>query len=309
MALISITDCDFGDGDIEATILGDDFDVVKFQATTAQEVIAAGQGAQGLFVQWARVDEEVLSALPDLKAIVRYGIGLDNIDLDAARRNRVAVTNVDDYCIDEVATHAASAIVAGSRRLWEFGRGVQEGRWSPNLAPAPFPPEDDPVGIVGMGRIGRGVADRVRAWGHPVHYWDPLLPAETHLKGAVRAESLVQLAKSVNHLSLHVPLLAETLGLVGAEVLAALGSGGHLVNVSRGPLVDEIALLAALDNGTIARATLDVLVNEPPGEGSTSRRIAEHTQVLATPHMAYLSTKALLTLRRHAALRMLELVR
>ncbi|CAN5346367.1 C-terminal binding protein [soil metagenome] len=309
MARIVITDCDFGSGDIEAEILGDTVDLAVFQAKTADDVIAAGQGARGLFVQWARIDATILDALPDLRAIVRYGIGLDNIDLDAARERGIAVSNVDDYCIDEVATHAASAIVAASRRLWEYDRAVRAGGWAPSLAPAPLPPEKDPVGIVGLGRIGREVAERVRAWGHPVYYWDPVLPADAGMDGAERIDTLVELAETVTHLTLHVPLLDQTRGLIDATVLAALGGEGHLVNVSRGPLVDEPALLAALDSGAIARASLDVLVEEPPAVGSISRRIAEHERVLVTPHMAYLSTKALLTLREHAATRMLELIR
>lgn len=309
MTRIAITDCDFGDGDIEASVLGDRFEVVKFQAANAQEVIAASHDAEGLFVQWARIDETVLRELPSLRAIVRYGIGLDNIDLVAANNYGVAVSNVDDYCIDEVANHAASKIVAGSRRLWEFGRGVRENRWAPSIASSPVPPQDDAVGIAGMGRIGRAVATRVAAWGYPAYFWDPLLPHDFQVDGVTRVFSLVELAERVNHLSLHVPLLEETVGLVNREVLGALGPEGHLINVSRGPLVDEVALLEALDGGTIARASLDVFVDEPPGEGSTSWKISQHQQVLATPHVAYLSTEALRTLRRKAASRMLELVR
>lgn len=117
MDRIPVTDCDFGDGSIEAKLLGQDFDLSLHQAKTPNEIIAAGERAVGLFVEWAPIDASILDALPSVRAIARYGIGLDNIDLVAARERGVAVSNVDDYCVDEVALHAASCVFAANRRL------------------------------------------------------------------------------------------------------------------------------------------------------------------------------------------------
>jgi D-3-phosphoglycerate dehydrogenase len=308
VARIAITDCDFGDGEIEAMLLGQEFDLSKHQAKTHDEVVAAGEGAVGLFVQWARIDASILDALPSVRAIVRYGIGLDNIDMVAARERGVSVSNVDDYCIDEVALHAASCVVAANRRLWEFDRGIRDGGWAPGLAPTPRPPAEDPVGVVGMGRIGRVVSRLLGDWGYPVHFWDPVLDDAESPDGGIRVESLTELAHIANHLTLHVPLLDSTRHIVGEEVLNLLGRDGHLINVSRGGLVHEESLLKALEEGTLGRASLDVLAEEPPPRDSVSWRIAQHPRVMATPHVAYLSTKALDTLRAHAANRMLELL-
>jgi D-3-phosphoglycerate dehydrogenase len=308
VARIAITDCDFGDGEIETMLLGEDFEVSLHQAKTRDEVIAAGEGAVGLFVQWARIDSEVLDALPSVKAIVRYGIGLDNIDLEAARARGVSVSNVDDYCINEVALHAASCVVAANRGLWQFDRAVRDGGWAPGLAPTPRPPHEDPVGVVGMGRIGRVVARLLSDWGYPIYFWDPVLGDADIPSGAHRVSSLAELAHIVNHLTLHVPLLDSTRHIVGEDVLNLLGGDGHLINVSRGGLVDEESLLKALEQGALGGASLDVLAEEPPPSGSSSSRLAQHPRVLVTPHVAYLSTEALQTLRVHAAKRMLELL-
>ena len=308
MARIAITDCDFGDGEIEAMLLGEDFDLSVHQAKTRDEVIAAGEGAVGLFVQWARIDATVLDALPSVRAIVRYGIGLDNIDLEAARARGVSVSNVDDYCIDEVALHAAGCVVAANRRFWEFDRAIRDGGWAPGLAPTPKPPEQDPVGVVGMGRIGRVVARLLGDWGYPVFFWDPVLSDADLPSGVTRVASLTELAQIVNHLTLHVPLLDSTRHIVGEEILNLLGRDGHLINVSRGGLVDEESLLSALDEGALGGASLDVLAEEPPPSGSISSRLTQHPRVMVTPHVAYLSTKAIHTLRVHAAKKMLELL-
>lgn len=296
---VVITDCDFGDGTLEAERLGEGVDVVVAGTRDPDEIVAAAADADGLLVQWARIDDALLARLPRLKGIVRYGIGLDNIDLVAAAERGVAVSNVDDYCLDEVADHAAAMIIARSRRLWEFDRAVKRGEWTPRAASTPPPPPHARVGIAGFGRIGRGVADRVAALGHPVLFWDPFAPSET--TGAVRVDSLVELAHRVDHLSLHVPLTDDTRGIVDASVLQALGPTGHLVNTSRGPLIDETALLDALDRGHLGAASLDVLTTEPPAEGTVPARLAQHPRVLCTPHMAYLSTTSLARLRSRAA--------
>jgi phosphoglycerate dehydrogenase-like enzyme len=169
--------------------------------------------------------------------------------------------------------------------------------WTTAGITPPLPPSDDPVGIVGYGRIGREVAARVRALGFPVHAWDPYVaefPADVQ-----RHQDLAELAAAVNHLSLHVPATDVSRGIVGADTLRALGSNGHLVNTARGALVDEAELLAALDSGELGFASLDVLGSEPPV--GTAARLASHERVLVTPHIAYLSTDSLPRLRQRAA--------
>ena len=303
---VVVTDTDLGDDALEAAVLGPEFKVTRAgQARLPDEVVAAATGADGLFVQWARIDASVFRALPRLRAIVRFGVGLDNIDLEAAAAAGVAVSNVPDYCIDEVASHACAMIIADARRIAENNAAVQRGEWSERRVSTPLPAPEDPVGIAGFGRIGRALAGKLIALGHPVHVYDPMQP-DTDLPVTL-VPTLVSLAEAVNHLSLHMPVNPTTAGSCAADVLAALGPEGHLVNTSRGSLVDEEALLAALDTGTIRWASLDVVSTEPPREG-TAFKLARHPRVTCTPHMAYLSTKSGMNLRRRAAERMAELL-
>lgn len=293
---IVITDTNLGDGSYEREVLAG-FDVELCDVKTEDEVLAAAKDAHGLLVQWAPITDRVLAGLPELRAIVRYGIGLDNIDLDAARSRDVTVRNVDDYCLAEVADHSTAAIYAHHRRLTAAARSVAEHGWTTTGIPKPLPPREDPVGVAGFGRIGREVATRAGALGFPVHVWDPFV---TDLPATVTAHpTLLDLASAVRHLTLHVPSTAQTRGIVDRAVLAALGPHGHLVNTARGALVDEDALLTALDAGTLGFASLDVLSAEPPT--GTASALATHPRVLVTPHIAYLSTASLPQLQIRAA--------
>jgi D-3-phosphoglycerate dehydrogenase len=297
MAKVVIADTNLGDGSIEREVLTPEFELEVADVKSEDEVVAAAAGAEGLLVQWAPITDRVLGELPELKVVVRYGIGLDNIDLEAAAARGVTVHNVDDYCLDEVADHSVASIYAHNRRLALAGRRVATEGWSLEGIPRPLPPAQDPVGIAGFGRIGREVARRVTALGFPVHVWDPFIDAVPD--AVTRHDDLVALAGATNHLTLHVPLTAETDGMVDRAVLDALGADGHLVNTARGGLVAEDDLLAALEAGTLGFASLDVLSSEPPT--GVAAEIAAHRRVLATPHMAYLSTESLPLLQRRAA--------
>ena len=302
---IVITDTNLGDGSHEREVLDGGFDLSCFDAKTEDDVLAVAADAEGLLVQWAPITDRVLAGLPRLRAVVRYGIGLDNIDLEAAARYGVAVSNVDDYCLAEVADHSVASIYAHNRRLTTASRSVASNGWTTAGIASPLPPGEDPVGIAGFGRIGREVAKRVSALGFPVHVWDPYV---SELPDSVVGHAtLTELADAVDHLTLHVPSTEQTRGIVGREVLAALGPGGHLVNTARGALVDEPALIEALDAGTVGFASLDVLATEPPtGESAV---LAAHPRVLVTPHIAYLSTASLPQLRVRAAEILRDLLR
>lgn len=294
---IVITDTNLGDGSVERDVLAGDFDVSLFDVKTEDEVLDVARDADGILVQWAPITERVLAGLPRLKAVVRYGIGLDNIDVAAAARRGVPVRNVDDYCLAEVADHSVAAIYAHGRRLTVASRAFPRAGWTTAGIAAPLPPALDPVGIAGFGRIGHEVAARLAALGYPVHVWDPYV---TEVPPGVTAHpTLLALAAAVNHLTLHIPSTAQTRGIVDRAVLDALGPDGHLVNTARGALVVEPDLLAALDAGTVGFASLDVLGSEPP-EGA-SAKLAAHPAVLVTPHIAYLSTVSLPALQRRAA--------
>jgi D-3-phosphoglycerate dehydrogenase len=294
-----VTDSSFGDVEIERIELGPDVEIVLANAQTEDQVVDAALTADGILVQWAPITRSVLDRLPRLRAIVRYGVGLDNVDLVAAQDRGVVVKNVADYCIDEVADHALSFIVANARRLIEFDRGIKDGAWNQTIAEASLPPPSDPVGIAGYGRIGQALSQRLRSLGFPVWIWDPFAAPTEPTTGIAVCEDLVDLARQVNHLSLHVPLTESTRHIVSGEVLEALGPRGHIVNTARGPLIDDRELLDRLDDGRLGWASLDVFSTEPPT--GVSEELSRHRRVTATPHVAYLSTVSPMRLRQIAA--------
>lgn len=302
---IVITDSDFGGSETEQDAFGATGHVNLCQVTTSDELIAACQSADGLLVQWASITEEVLRALPRLKAIVRFGVGLDNIDLDAARDAGVSVSNVADYCVDEVALHALGMILSSARRISDFSSPEAHLSWSSDTVSAPLPPDEDAIGLLGLGRIGRRVAELGKGLGFAIHAYDPF---PTEVPDYVTMHDHPEgLAKAVNHLSLHVPSTPQTREVCGINVLQELGPSGHLVNTSRGALVDESALLAALDTGNVRWASLDVFAQEPPTSGP-SRALYLHPKVTSTPHIAYLSVRSKIRLRSFAASKLRSLL-
>ena len=296
MAIVVVTDTNLGDGSIERQILRD-HDVRFAPSTDPAGIASVAADAEGLLVQWARIDDDVLSRLPQLSAIVRYGIGLDNVDLDAAAARGITVTNVPDYCVDEVAAHAVALVIARARRLVAYAGNAQRGRWDLDGVDLPKAPQDDPVGVAGLGRIGAVVATHLAALGHPVLGWDPYAPSWP--AGIERVGTLIELAAAVNHLSLHIPLLPATNGIADAQVFGALGPGGHLVNTSRGGLVNEQDLLTSLSAGTLGFASLDVLSSEPPS--GDAALLVQHPSAFVTPHAAYVSDTAKIRLQHRAA--------
>jgi D-3-phosphoglycerate dehydrogenase len=300
---VVVTDCAGypAPGSIEQAELGANYQVVVADATTEEEVVALAGSAEGLFVNMAPITKNVLRSLPKLRALVRYGVGMDNIDSDEAAVLGIATLNVPDYAVEEVAQHAASMVIARARRLAEYDAAVKGGAWGPTIVTAPVPPHEDAVGIAGFGNIGRRTGQVLSSVGFPVIAWDPYVAAES-FAGVQRVPSLEELASRVRHLSLHLPATEATIGMVDRELLGELGPEGHLINTGRGPVVDEDALLAALNTGAIAWASLDVWATEPP-IGLTAELVA-HPRVTASPHVAYLSTQSQGRLRRLAALRL-----
>lgn len=296
---VLITDAEYPDLAIERQLLeAAGFEVTSAQCRTPAEVIAKGQGAAALLVQYAPITREVFAALPELKIVSRYGVGVDTVDLEAARAFGVWVANVPDYGSEEVAAHAFAMALALVRHLPFYDRAVREGRWH-YLAGGPLKrPSTMTFGVVGLGRIGHTVAGRARAWFGRVLGHDPYLPQADWPKGVERAD-LDELFRKSQVVSLHLPLTRETRHLANRTRLAAMPTGSYLVNTARGALVDLEALLWALEEGPLAGAALDVLPQEPPPKGHP---ILRHPRVLLSPHAAFFSEEAEADLRRKAAM-------
>jgi D-3-phosphoglycerate dehydrogenase / 2-oxoglutarate reductase len=297
--VVAVTDHPFRDLDIERSILEPEgYRVAEHQCGTADEVARACADAVGVLNTYAPMSAEVIERLGNLRAIARYGVGLDTIDLDAASERGIAVSNVPDYCVEEVALHTIALLLAAHRRIVRGDRLVRGGNWGALAAGPVRRLEDQLLGLIGCGRIPRAVASKARALGLRVAAYDPFVAVEAWPEGAARYDDLGELAADADFLSVHAPLTEETRHLVDDAVLRRMPSHAVLVNTARGPLVDTEALDRALAEGRIGGAALDVLEAEPPPPGLPLLR---HDDVVVTAHQAFYSEEALRELQRKAA--------
>ena len=257
------------------------------------ERLVADHQPDALLTCWAPVSAVAIASAPGLRVVARMGVGLDNIAVDAATAHGVLVTNVPDYCVDEVSDHALAFVLAWTRGLVRAAGEVRAGRWDPAAA-RPRRLSTLTCGVVGFGRIGRATARKLQALGACVIASDPHPPAES---GGIPMVGLDELLTRSHVVVLHAPLNPATRHLIGARELALMPQGGLLVNVSRGGLIDTDALVDALDRGHLDGAGLDVLESEP----DVPDRLRTHPAAVITPHIAFSSDASLVQLRRSAA--------
>ncbi len=305
--LVVITDSNLpADDGMEEILELSGFRVKRADARSEDEVIAASDGAVGLIVQWAQLGERAFGALPELRAVSRLGIGVDMVDTDAATRSGVAVANTPDYCVEEVALHAVALAFSLLRGVVTQDAAVRLGEWDPvGSYPDARRPSATTVGILGFGRIGRRVAQGVVATGFRAIVCDVAsMGVDIRAAGAKPVEFDELLANS-DLLSLHAPLTPDTRGIIGAEAIARMKPGAFVVNTTRGELVDEAALAAALEVGHLGGAGLDVFANEPLAGDSPLRRAR---RTILTPHSAWYSPDALRELPLQAAENLVDLL-
>lgn len=234
------------------------------------------------------VTRDLLAGLNSLAVYGQASIGLDNVDLDVAADLGITVTHAPDYCVDEVATHTLALFLACVRDVPAHDQRVRDGMWSEWAGRELHRLRGDTVGLVAFGDIARAVADRLQGFGLDVVAYDPYVDAETMHEHGVAKVGVDGLCDAADHLSVHAPLTDATRGLVDDAWLDALPVRGVVVNTGRGGVVDEDALRAALDDGAIAAAGLDVFETEPP-VGSPLRG---RDDVVTTPHMGWYSAEA-----------------
>jgi D-3-phosphoglycerate dehydrogenase len=295
---VLVTDAEYESLDIEAEVLGAaGIEMDTARCRTPEDVVAAAQGADAVLVQYAPITAEVLEALPGLRLVSRYGVGVDVVDLEAARARGVWVCNVPDYGTAEVSLHAVGMLLALLRNLAGHDREVRAGRWNYRLGGRLTRPDGLTLGVVGLGRIGRMTMERAAPWFGRCLGYDPQLPDDAWPAGVERVD-LEQLFGRSNAVTLHLPLTPETRSLVGADLLGRLPAGSYLVNTARGGLVDLDALLQSLADGRLAGVALDVLPEEPP---PPDHPLLTHPAALLTPHVAWYSEESEAELRRKAA--------
>ena len=273
--------------------------LVGAQTKDPARLAAAVADADAVITQFAPVNADVIGAMQRARAIVRYGIGVDNVDLAAARSHGIPVCNIPDYCIDEVADHTLAFILALTRQVPSQSRLVHDGEWKLAAPPAAFRTlAGMTCGVVGFGRIGRGVVRRLVAFGGRVLVSDPVASADAISAIGAHAVPLHRLLTESDLVTLHCPSLPETKGMINASTLATAKPGLLLVNLSRGDLVDPDALVAALDSGRVGGAALDVFAPEPIPAGHP---ILGRSNVILAPHIASVSAAAVHRLRTTAA--------
>jgi D-3-phosphoglycerate dehydrogenase len=293
-----VLDSGFGESEIERAALADrDVTLLDSADLSDDQLADAAESVDGLIVRYLTVDGAVMDEYPRLRVIGRYGIGVDNVNLEDASARGIAVVNVPDYCIEEVATHAAALALAAWRKLPQARALIDADAWDswPELRPVRRLSEAT-LGIVGLGRIGREVARMLQPFFAEIVAYDPVAGGVAD----IRSVELDELFAAADVVSLHCPLTESTRNLVNAERLTSMKEGAVLVNVSRGGLVDTAALAAGLAAGHPAAAALDVLPVEAP---DPSDPLLRAQNLLLTNHVAWYSETALYDLRHLIAVR------
>ena len=296
MPLVIITDCDHGTiAPEEAVLRAAGVEYRLHQAKSEEDVIAAARDADAIILQYAPITGRVLDGLPRCRIAVRYGVGVDTVDLAAATERGVMVANVPDYCIEEVSDHAIAMLLSLWRGVTSYDRAIRNGTWS-TTERRPMPRLAGKVlGVIGVGRIGTQAARKAAGVGMRVIGYDPYLSS---LPAGVEKVTLDELLQQADAVSLHMPLTVESRHLINEAALRKMRPSALLVNTARGGIVDTSALIRALQEGWIAGAALDVLEQEPVPRDSP---LLSLPNVILNPHASWYSDQSVPELKRKTA--------
>jgi D-3-phosphoglycerate dehydrogenase len=302
---VLVADYDYGDTAIERRIVEDaGMELAAAQCKSEQEVIDAAQDADAILTQYAEVRAKAIEALPRLAVIARYGTGVDIVDVAAASRMGVQVTNApNDWCADEVADHATALLLTLIRKIEVYNRQTRAGAWRWNSGRPIHRIRGSILGLLSFGAIAHRVADRMAAFGARIHAHDPFQPDdEIRARGAVPV-SFDELLEASDYLVIQAPLTEQTTGLFGERELSRMKPTALLVNTARGPIVEDHALYRALTEGRIAGAGLDDLEEEPAKKRNwkPDNPLFALDNVLISPHAAYYSEESVALVREVAA--------
>ena len=297
---VLVTDYAWNSLDPEREILKEaEADLVVAETGDEDELAELAANVDGILTCWKSVTEKVIRNAPRCQSIGRYGIGLDNIDVSYATEAGIVVTNVPAYCLPEVSDHALALLMSWARKVTAFDTAIKSGSYNLKAQMPMFRLEGRTLGIAGYGKIGRTLARKAMALGLKVIVFDPYL--DLPKDGPVEQVEFDELLRRSHYISMHVPSTPETRHLFNREAFGKMNPQALVINTARGDLIDEEALLEALDAGEIAGAALDVLSQEPP---DPDHPLIRHPKVLATPHAAFYSEESLLELQRTAAAQM-----
>ena len=303
---VYVSDYDYPDLSIEQTVLAPiDAEVIGLQCRTGEGLAEQASDADAILQQYARISRETIARLTRCKAICRYGIGVDIVDLEAAHERGIIVTNVPDYCLDEVADHAIALAFSLLRRLPQYAAATRAGRWHWSAGGGPIRRfRGMTCGLIGFGRIGQNMVHKLAALGFSRIAYDPYVSASYMRSFGVRKVELDQLLAEAALIQVLCPYTPETHHLIDLAALARMRPDAVLVNCTRGKIVDNQALFEALAAGRLAGAALDDLEEEPAKlEHWTpeSNPLLQLDNCIVTPHVAYVSDESLAECRRVAA--------
>ncbi|MDM8120932.1 C-terminal binding protein [Succinatimonas hippei] len=254
------------------------------------EVVEAAKDAEYIGDNYFRITDEVLSRLPKLKAVIRYGIGYDVVDVDACSRRKIALCNLPTYCVEDVATHAIALILDLVRKTTIFDRQVKKGNWDVGYGYATHRMSAKTLGLVGFGNIAKKLCHYAQAFDMQVLAYDPFISVEKIKSFGAKKVELDELLAAADIVSLHVPSTKDTIHMINAANIAKMKDGVIIVNTSRGNLIDNKALSDALASGKVLAAGLDVIEGEPIKD--PEHPLVKHDNTVVTPHSAYNSVEA-----------------
>jgi D-3-phosphoglycerate dehydrogenase len=296
-AKVVITDYVWESLDVEKKTLGDLAELVALKTKKPEEFIDAAKDCDALLNTYAGpITAEVMSKMPKCRIIARYGIGVDTIDLDAATKAGIIVTNNPTYCIEEVAEHTMALLLACARKIAFYDRLVRAGRWEVPPGKPIYRLVGRTLGLVGFGNIARQVAVRAAAFGMRVLYADPFVK-EGQFDAPGKKAEMDMLLREADFVSLHPPLTPETRKLMNDAAFSRMKPSAFLINCSRGPVVDTEALVRALDAKKIAGCALDTTDPEPLPNPHPLRG---RDNVIVAPHAAWYSEQAMAGLQAGA---------
>jgi len=294
-----VTECDHDAFDDERAVIGGaGAELVIAQSRNAAELVANSAGAAGILVQYASITAEIMDALPDLRVIGRYGVGVDSVDVDAATDRGIAVCNVPDYGTESVSDHAIGLALSVARGIPRLDRGVRAGSFDLTAVRPLYQTAGRVFGVVGVGLIGTATARKAKGLGYTVIGYDiKAEPGKATFHGAPSV-SFDELLERSQVLSLHVPLTDVTRHMIGAPQLARMRRDALVVNTSRGGVIDTDALVEALRAGTIRGAAIDVHEQEPI---APDHPLTTFDSVVLTPHLAWYAEESYSELKRRTA--------
>lgn len=297
--LVAVADSVFPNHDAARAALARVDPEIRFSKSPAvDDILEVARDADGVLVTYAKLPAELIRQLTRCKVIGRFGIGVDNIDLPAAKEKGIIVTYVPDYCVMEVSDHAMALLLSLARKIPLSNKLVQASRWE---MPAVVPIHrlhGRVLGLIGFGNIPRTLVPKAKAFGLRVIAHDPYVSADLAKSLDVENVSFDQLLATSDFISVHAPATPQTRGLLNAAAFGKMKKGALIINTARGPLIDEAALVAALDAGQVGGAALDVLAAEPPPPDSP---LLGRDNVILSPHTAFYSVESLDELQTKAA--------